>query len=110
MRTNEAVMNKLNQVRSGSQRLGQLTADDFDEAKKNVADFVALAQTKYGYTKDQAEQEVGRYLDNYDRSLNQFARCLPGDVDRKVMRRPWLALTTAIGLGFLAGFLMKPGR
>lgn len=107
---NDTLVQKWNQIRNDSQKLGQLTVKDFDRAKGNVEDFVELAQKKYGYTRAQAEHEVDRFLDNYDRGVYAVAHRLPGHMDTKVMHHPWAAIATALGLGLVVGFLAKPSH
>jgi len=99
------------QIRSDSQReWNKLTDEDLDQVKGNVEDLVSLVQQKYDYTKDQARQEVTRFMDSHDGKAVQIARRLPSNMNTEVRLHPWAAVATAIGLGIVLGFLFKPGQ
>ena len=87
-----------------------LTDEEIDQVKGNVEKLVSLVQQKYDYTKDQAQQEVTRFMDNHDGKVVQIARRLPADVDSGVRQHPWAAVAAAIGLGIALGYLAKPGH
>lgn len=42
---------------------GELTDDDLDQAAGNAEQIVGLLQQKYGYTRERAEQEFNRRLE-----------------------------------------------
>ena len=102
---------KWDQFRSDSKReWSKLTDEDLDQIKGNMEQLVSLVQQKYDCTRDQAQQEVTRFMDSHDGKAYQIARRLPGDVDHRVRRHPWAAVATAIGLGIALGFLVRPGE
>lgn len=88
----------------------RLTDEELDQIKGNMGQLVGLVQQKYDYTKDQAQQEVTRFMDSHNGKAYQIARRLPGDMDHEVKRHPWAAVATALGLGMALGFLVKPGH
>lgn len=107
----DALAGRWDQVRSDSKRQwSKLTDEDFDRIKGNVEELVNLVQRKYDYTSDQARQEVSRFMKSHNGKVYQMARRLPGDVDNEVRQHPWAALATAIGLGIVLGFLVKPSH
>jgi len=104
-------ISRWNQLRSDSKReWSRLTDEDLDQIKGNMEELVSLVQGKYNYTKDQAKQEVTRFMDSHNHKVVQIARQLPGDMDHEVRLHPWAAVATAMGLGIALGFLLKPGH
>jgi len=100
-----------NQIRRDTKRQwDRLTDEDLDQVKGNLEELVSLVQQKYDYTKDQAEQEVTRFMNDHDGKAVQIVRRLPSDMDQKVRLYPWAAVATAIGLGVVLGMLFKPGH
>ena len=43
---------------------GKLTDDDLEKVDGNADQLISLLQQKYGYTKEQAEEEVNRRLED----------------------------------------------
>jgi len=107
----DALAGRWDRFRSDSKReWNKLTDEDLDQIKGKMEQLVSLVQQKYDYTKDQAQQEVTRFMDSHDGKAVQIARRLPGDMDREVKGHPWAAVAAAIGLGIVLGFLFKPGH
>ncbi len=46
---------------------GKLTDDDLDRIGGHKDKLVGMLQTRYGYSREQAEQEVDRHMRDYDR-------------------------------------------
>lgn len=46
------------------QQWGKLTGDDLDRIEGKRKELVGLVQERYGYAREQAEQEVDRFLKN----------------------------------------------
>lgn len=110
MRT-DMLVGKWDQVRSDANRKwDRLTDEDLDQIKGNMEQLVSLVQQKYDYTRDQAQQEVTRFMDSHNGRAYQIARRLPGDMHHEVRRHPWAAVATAMGVGMALGFLVKPGH
>jgi uncharacterized protein YjbJ (UPF0337 family) len=61
---------KWKQIRGKSKEWwGQLTDDDLDVIDGNRDQLIGKLQERYGYTKDQAAQEVNRRLKEFDRMV-----------------------------------------
>ena len=107
----DVLAGKWNQVRGDLQRWwGKLSEDDIEQLKGNVDRLAGLVQEKYGYTRERAEQEVDRFLDQYNRNVYAIVRNVPGNVRQTVARYPWAAVATGLGLAFVVGLLLKPNR
>jgi ElaB/YqjD/DUF883 family membrane-anchored ribosome-binding protein len=88
----------------------RLTDDDLDQIKGNLEALVRLVQEKYEYTTEEAQREVTRFLDDHNGRTTQMVRRIPSDMDHEVRQHPWAAIATAIGLGIVLGFLVRPGH
>jgi uncharacterized protein YjbJ (UPF0337 family) len=98
------------QVRRDSQRRwNKLTDEDLGKIKSNVNELKDIVQERYGMSKDQATQEVERFMSRYDHKVYEMAQSLPAGVRESMERHPWAAVATALGLGFIFGFALKPG-
>lgn len=103
-------MTNWDQIRRDSQRRwNKLTDEDMAHVKNNVNELVGIVQDRYGLTKEQAAQEVDRFMARYDRKVYEMAQNLPPLVRDSMERHPWAAVATALGLGFIFGFVLKPG-
>ncbi|HEY7496220.1 MAG TPA: CsbD family protein [Candidatus Tectomicrobia bacterium] len=47
---------------------GELTDDELDKIEGNRDKLIGLLQEKYGYTKEKAEEEMGRRFDAFERA------------------------------------------
>jgi len=47
---------------------GQLTDDELDKIEGDRDKLIGLLQEKYGYTKEKAEEELGRRFDAFERA------------------------------------------
>jgi len=52
---------------------GKLTNDDIDQMQGNVEQLVGKIQERYGRSREQAEQEVNRWLDEHGREYERKA-------------------------------------
>jgi uncharacterized protein YjbJ (UPF0337 family) len=48
---------------------GNLTDDDLDRIEGDRDKLIGLLQEKYGYSREKAEEEIGRRFDAYERAL-----------------------------------------
>jgi uncharacterized protein YjbJ (UPF0337 family) len=48
---------------------GKLTDDDLDKVGGQYEVFVGLLQEKYGYSRQQAEEEIGNQMNEYETQL-----------------------------------------
>jgi len=105
------LVGKRHQARNGSKQWwGGLTDDAIEQVRGNVEHLASQLQQRYGYTRDKAELEANRLLDQYDRKVYEVVRSLPGDMVPKMIRYPWAAIATVLGLGLIVGFLVRPNR
>lgn len=88
----------------------KFTEDDLQRIEKMRNEIVELMQQRYNYAKHKAEEELDRFLDSSNTRIKGVAHKLPGDVDQNLLRYPWVTIVTAVGVGFILGFLLKPGR
>ena len=48
---------------------GKLTDDDLDKVGGQYDVFIGLLQEKYGYSRQQAEEEIGKQMNEYETQL-----------------------------------------
>ena len=53
------------------ERWGQLTDDDLDHAEGSPERLTAVLQEKYGYAREQVEDELSQFLARYSRAENE---------------------------------------
>jgi len=73
---------------------GKLTNDDLRVIAGRTDQLVGTLQERYGYTREQAENEVQRFLRRYDEPRSVLARW-QGRFGRTVRQRPLLAWVAA---------------
>lgn len=56
------------------------------------------------------KKEVGHGLSTYNAKAQKVADKVFGGFGEKTARYPWVAISTALAVGFLLGGLLKPGR
>ena len=54
------------------------------------------------------KKEVGHGLSQYNAKAQEVADKVPGGFGEKAARYPWVALSIALGVGFLIGFILRP--
>jgi ElaB/YqjD/DUF883 family membrane-anchored ribosome-binding protein len=89
---NTLLENSLSQFTEGIEKL---TGD----AKESV---VGAAET--------VKKDVGFRLGQYNAKAQEVVDKVPGGLSEKAARYPWVALSVAVGVGFLLGSLFRPGR
>ena len=82
-------------VSQWSDGVEKLTGD----VKQTVVDTAATVQ-----------KDVGRGLSQYNAKAQKVADKVPGSFGKKVVRNPWVAISMALAVGFLLGFLLKPAQ
>jgi len=78
-----------------SEGVEKLTGD----VQKSVVDTAALMH-----------KEDGHGLSQYNAKAQKAADKVPGRFGKKVTRYPWVAISVALAIGFLLGFLLKPAQ
>ncbi len=57
---------KWKEIKGGiKEKWGNLTDDDLAEVEGKQEKLLGILQTKYGYSKDKAEQEVNKFMGSY---------------------------------------------
>ena len=88
----------------------KFTEEDLKKIETMRDDFVDMMQQRYGYAKQRAEEEVDRALSTSNARLEGVAHKLPGAMDQSLLRYPWVTIVTALGVGIILGFVLKPRR
>jgi uncharacterized protein YjbJ (UPF0337 family) len=88
----------------------KFTEEDLKKIEAMRDEFVNMVQQRYGYAKQRAEKEVDRVLRTSNVRIEDVARKLPGDMDQALLRYPWVTMVTALGVGFILGFGLRPRR
>ncbi|MBN1991088.1 MAG: hypothetical protein JW953_00175 [Anaerolineae bacterium] len=88
----------------------KFTEEDLKKIEAMRNEFVGMVQQRYGYAKQRAEEEVDRALRISNARLEGMAQKLPGEMDQALLRYPWVTIVTALGVGFILGFALKPRR
>ena len=57
-----------------------------------------------------AKKDVGHVLNQYNNKAGEIADKVPGGLNEKINKYPWVAISIALALGFFLGNLFKPGR
>jgi uncharacterized protein YjbJ (UPF0337 family) len=62
----DIMQGKWKQMRGEMKRLwGKITDDEFDKIEGNQDKLIGILQEKYGYSREKAEEEVGRCFESY---------------------------------------------
>jgi uncharacterized protein YjbJ (UPF0337 family) len=88
----------------------KFTEEDLKKIEAMRDEFVEMVQQRYGYAKQRAEEEVDRALSTSNARLEGMAQKLPGEMDQALLRYPWVSIVTALGVGFILGFVLRPRR
>jgi uncharacterized protein YjbJ (UPF0337 family) len=65
----DILQGKWRQMRGEVQKWwGELTDDDLDKIEGDRDKLIGVLQEKYGYSKEKAEEELGRRFDTYERA------------------------------------------
>jgi ElaB/YqjD/DUF883 family membrane-anchored ribosome-binding protein len=86
----------------GEDNVSQLS-DRFEKMSGDARDSVIGAAAM-------ARNDVRSGLSQYNNKAQKFADQVPGGFSEKVAKFPWVALSAAIGVGFLLAILLKPSR
>ena len=61
---------------------GKITDDELDRAEGRAEQMVGLLQQRYGYTKEKAQDEYDRFMNQYQEPEDQARRFVQVDVQR----------------------------
>jgi ElaB/YqjD/DUF883 family membrane-anchored ribosome-binding protein len=73
------------------------------EAKKLTGE----AKDSLASTADTVKKDIGNGLKQYNTKADEFAKSVPGDLDKKVSQYPWVAISIGLIIGILLGGLIK---
>lgn len=88
----------------------KFTEEDLKRIETMRDEFVDMVQQRYGYAKQRAEEEVDRALSSSNARIEGMAQKLPREMDQALLRYPWVTIVTALGVGFILGFVLKSRR
>ena len=68
----DVLKGKWMQIRGEAKRQwGKLTDDELDQAQGNTDKLAGLIQERYGYAREQAEEEVSRFVNRWSDAKNR---------------------------------------
>jgi ElaB/YqjD/DUF883 family membrane-anchored ribosome-binding protein len=97
--TSNAKLDLTTKVEDNISQIGEGFEKLTDDAKKTVVG--AAVNVK---------KDVGRGLSDYNSKVQKVADKVPGDINKKAGKYPWVAVTIALVVGFLVASLIKPSR
>jgi uncharacterized protein YjbJ (UPF0337 family) len=66
----DIIQGKWKQMRGEMKRLwGNITDDEFDKIEGDRDKLIGILQEKYGYSREKAEEEVGRCFESYEQPV-----------------------------------------
>jgi uncharacterized protein YjbJ (UPF0337 family) len=66
----DIMQGKWKQMRGEMKRLwGKITDDEFEKIEGNQDKLIGILQEKYGYSREKAEEEVGRCFKSYEQPV-----------------------------------------
>ena len=107
------------------QRSENKIRQDADKAKRDLIAIKedGVAQLSEGFEKlkgdaketvvgavETVKEKVGYGLSQYNAKVQEIADKVPGGLNEKVRKYPWVAMSIALVFGFFLGSLCKPGR
>jgi ElaB/YqjD/DUF883 family membrane-anchored ribosome-binding protein len=103
-----------NKVRQGSIKLkkdlGSLVDDGASVLSERVDKLKVDAKDTVADVAETIKKDVGHVLSQYNAKVKEVADKVPGGLNEKVSKYPWVAMSIALVFGFFLGSLCKPGR
>ncbi len=98
------------QVRAEAQRRwNRLTDQDLDDARENVDRLTDAVGERYHLSRQQAQQQVSRFMDRYGTDMQARAQGFLMKARDFARENPWAAFAAAVLLiGVVAGLLSRP--
>ncbi len=92
-------------------RWGKLSDNDLDVVTGQTDRLVGLLQEKYGYTRQKAEKQVNRFMEQYGDNVQDMASTMSGKVRDFVRDYPWSVGVLVLVVGLVVGLLvMRPNN
>jgi uncharacterized protein YjbJ (UPF0337 family) len=74
----DVIKGKWKEIKGGiKEKWGKLTDDEITQVEGKQDQLLGLLQKKYGYSKDQAEQEYKQFMAHYDKPSSTSDRAAP---------------------------------
>jgi uncharacterized protein YjbJ (UPF0337 family) len=87
-------------------RWGKLTDQDLARVEGKLDKLIGLVQERYGYTREQAAQEVDRFIKESSTQLRETTGKTLTSVEDKVAAYPWRIIAVAFVVGLVLVFLL----
>jgi uncharacterized protein YjbJ (UPF0337 family) len=88
----------------------KLTDEDLARVEGQRDKLLGTLQEKYGYSKYRAEQELNRFLNQYEGALERTAEGMPGRIKHTIVQYPMLAMLSALVIGFILAKVLSSGN
>lgn len=93
---------------------GELTDDDLKKVEGNKDKLIGLLEEKYGWVKQQAEEEVNKFyeankqdFEEIEGKTNEIFKNISCELSKRVQEAPLKSLAMAAGAGLLLSFLLR---
>lgn len=90
--------------------LNTLVEDGASQLSKGYEKLKGDTRKKVVGAAETVKKDVGDGLSQYNTKAQEVADKVPYGFSEMVARYPWVAISTALVVGFLLGGLLKPGR
>jgi len=84
--------------------------DGVSQWNKSVKKLTGNVKQTVDDTAATMQKDVGHGLSQYNVKAQKAADKVPGGFGKKIARYPWVAISIALPVSFLLGFLLKPAR
>ena len=90
--------------------LGSLADDGVSVLSERVDKLKVDARDTVADVAETIRKDVQHVLSQYNAKVKEVADKVPGGLNEKVSKYPWVAMSIVLIFGFLLGNLLKPGR
>ena len=99
-----------NNIGQAAEHLTTWVEDSVSQVSAGVEKLTGEAKETLASAAATVKKDVGHGLSQYNQKAQQVANKVPGDFGGQTARYPWVAISMALAVGFLLGFLLKPAR
>ena len=89
------------------ERWSKFNDDDLGQIEGKLDELVSLVQEKYGHNREQATQQVERFLSEYKAKLQDASGNILAQLNQVRKVNWWIAVAVALGLLVFVFFLLK---
>ncbi len=106
----EIMQNRWHEMRVEAQhRWNKLTDEDLEGTRGQVNKLVDTVGQRYGYSRDVAEREVDRFINDYARPIGETATGWFAGARSYLMDNPWVGILAALlTVGVVAAIIFRP--